>query len=265
MNFDYYAATLPATTSHCQATIIENFKGVFAAEKPVSPYKIGIRHVEAGFRLYWGGENPLPFFVSSGRSAVQGADFVRTVYPSHRVSRIDVAVDFNEVGGFDRVRSLLDPIARQRNVDLLFMGDPDPATKTGRTMYYGSPTSDVRICLYEKGLREARRGSETAAEGWTRLELRVRPRKERKSLAARSTASELWGFSKWSSEVADKVLHRIVPFTPDPSIRRSASDNAIDHMMRQYGARIAQYISQHGRPAFDALIDGVCADDKTLH
>lgn len=265
MNFDYYAATLPAQISHCQETIKEEFSGIFAAEKPVSPYKMGVRHMETGFRLYWGGENPRPFFVSSGRSAVSGADFVRTVYPSHRVSRIDVAVDFDEVGGFDRVRALLDPIARQRNVDLLFMGDPDPASKAGRTMYYGSPTSDVRICLYEKGLREARTGSQTASEGWTRLELRVRPRKERKAIAARSTASELWGFSKWSAEVSEKVLHQIVPFTPDPSLRRSASENAINHMMRQYGARIAEYISQHGRPAFNALIDEVCSGDKTLH
>lgn len=257
MRFDYYAASLPAQLKYCEQKIKENCDGILGSEPPVKPYKFGFRHGVTNFRLYWGGHNPMPFFVSSGSDAEAGAAFVRSNFPTHRVSRADVCEDFDLAGGFDRFHSLIEPIARSSGVRVLFQGDPDPTKETGRTMYYGSKDSDVRVVLYEKGLHEIGKGNLSASKTWVRIELRVRPRKQRKALCASYTASQLWGMSKWSSRVAKEVLLTEVPFTPDPSLRVSRVDQAIAHMFRQYAGNIRAFVDAHGRHSLYDHMDDV--------
>lgn len=247
MRFDYYSATLPCRPSHSEEMIKRQFGGHFSKENPVKPYKMALRHSETDYRLYWGGHNPLPFFVASGASSAPAAVFLRGAYPGHRVSRADVAFDFDRPNGFDDMVSSIDPIARRANVDVCFNGDPDPTKRTGRTMYYGSPKSDVRICVYEKGLHEASKGVLDASPDWVRVELRVRPRKERKSLCAKMPVSKMWGLSRWSSSVSSDVLGGISPFIPDPSLRRSQTDQAVAHMLRQYAGSLRRFVSEHGK------------------
>lgn len=260
MRFDYYSATLPAQISHSKEKIKEAFHGRWDEENPVRPYKFGLRLSSNHSRLYWGGQNPLPFFVVSGEETEKAAQFIRQTYKDHRVSRADVCEDFDIPGGFDHIKALIEPIARSANVEVCFMGDPDPAKKTGRTMYYGSAKSDVRICLYEKGLHQRLSGNELASEDWVRLELRVRPRKQRKALSASLSASQMWGLSKWSSKVAETVLGSIVPFTPDPSLRRSKTDQAISHMLKQYASVIRRYVDDHSEEDFMKQIKEVLQD-----
>lgn len=244
MNFDYYAATLPASVSHCKSSLLFNHPSIFSPEKPITPYKNGLRHVEEDFRLYWGGGNPLPFFTASGRSAVLGSEFCRRVYPDHRVARVDVATDFDEAGGFERIRSLIHPIARAAGVAVLFIGDPDGIE--GRTLYYGSKSSDVRVVLYEKGKQMRGKGDMRASETWVRVELRVRPRKDRKARAASLSASQLWGMAKWSSVVARDVLSTVIPFVPDQSMRITDCEKAVNHMFTQYARSLRSHAELHG-------------------
>lgn len=254
MRFDYYAATLPASVSLCTDWISKTFKGVLVDEKPVKPYKHGVRHHQRGFRLYWGGENPHPFFVASGASAIEAAAALRSDFPHHRVSRADVAFDFRQDGGFDRMVAAIDPIARASRVAVCFVGDPDNRHDTGRTMYYGSPKSDVRIVVYEKGLHEASRGDKTAPRDWVRVELRVRPRKDRKALCRALSPSEMWGLAKWSVAVSSDVLGAVTPYQPDQSLRRSNADKAVSHMLRQYAASLRAFCDEHGQEELFARI-----------
>lgn len=247
MKFDYYAASLPAQVSYCQDWMISRFPGVLIDEKPVKPYKLGCRHHQTGFRLYWGGENPQPFFVASGASSVEAAAVLRQDFAGHRVSRADVAFDFRQDDGFDQMVALIDPIARAAGVAVCFIGDPDPQKSTGRTMYYGSPKSDVRVVVYEKGLHEASRGVESAPRDWVRVELRVRPRKDRKALCAALTPSQMWGMAKWSSTVASDVLGSLTAYQPDQSLRRTNADKAVSHMLRQYAASLRSFCDEHGQ------------------
>lgn len=261
MQFDYYAATLPCSLSHCKSSILSSFPGVFLDEKPVRPYSHGLLHPDRGFRVYHGGTNPLPFFVSTGSDAEAGADFVRQHYPEHRVSRADVAHDFVSPGGFDRAVRILDPIARAAGVAVTFLGDPAPGQKTGRTMYFGSPKSDVRLCVYEKGLHERGKGRKSAAGDWFRIELRVRPRKDRKALTARLSGAEMWGLSRWTMKAAQQVLDLAPVHMPDATLRKSSADKAIDHMLKQYAQALRAFIDQHGRQHFDDRIDEILADE----
>lgn len=262
MQFDYYSASLPASVSHCEAMIKEAHKGSLVTEKPVSPYKSAFRCSKSDFRVYWGGHNPRPYFVSSGAGAVLGADFCRAHYPAHRVTRADVALDFDQEGIFDRMADTCLRIARDRRVAVLFIGDPDPEAKTGRTYYFGSTSSDVRVCLYEKGLKEAATRPEGVSEAWSRCEVRCRPRKERKSLVASLSPSECWGLSQWSKDIAQEVAGMGVPFRPDPSHRQNTVDASIQHMLKQYGDTISRYIAKHGRETFDQKITAIVEESR---
>nr|CRY96576.1 hypothetical protein [uncultured prokaryote] len=262
MKFDYYAASLPATVGHCQSTIISMFGEGVTQQKPISPFKFGASHVGEGFRWYWGGENPRPYFVASGRSAIAGAEFVRDAYPDHRVSRVDVCTDFDEAGGWDRITRLIEPIARKSGVEILFMGDPDAKKKTGRTMYFGSKASDVRLCVYEKGLHERKLGAIGVSENWFRVELRVKPRKERKGIAAHSTQAELWGMAKWTQRVAENVLQNEVPFIPDISLRKSSADQAFEHMLKQYASTMREISRLYGAKHLMQRIKNELVDEE---
>lgn len=260
MRFDYYSATLAGSVSHCQAAIISRFGGFLNEDKPVNGYKFALRSSETDARLYWGGHNPLPFIVVSGDTSPDVTAFIRETYPGHRVSRVDVAEDFVEAGGFDRVSGLIDPIARRARAEVTFIGDPDPASRKGRTLYFGSAKSDVRLVLYEKGLHQRGRGEIGAPEDWCRLELRVRPRKARKALCASLSECQLWGMARWSQTVADQVLGSVTEYVPDASLRRAKADQSLAHMLRQYASVIRAYVDLHDKDALFNEINEVLED-----
>lgn len=259
MRFDYYAATVPAQLTHCFHSIEKVYGSGFESINPIRPYMQGKKHVRSGIRVYSGGVNPLPHMVASGADAVLASEMLREVYPTHRVSRVDVASDFEEVEGFDRVCGLLKPLARTAGVAVQVAGDPDPG-EGGRTMYFGSKVSDVRLCIYEKGLEQIGRGSKTASPDWFRVELRVRPRKERKAAAASLSASQLWGMSKWTTKAADTVLNICPEYIPDQSLRTSTASQSVAAMFRQYGRSMRLYAAEIGEEAFFEAVKEVLQD-----
>lgn len=254
MRFDYYAASIFQPAELCLQGLSRDLGGDFLSTRPLKNYTTGFECVAGSFKLYSGGQNPHPFFVATGEDAAKGAEVLRRIFPSHRVARADVAYDFIEAGGFDRVVALIDPIVRRAKVKVLLMGDPAPDQTSGRTMYYGSEDSDVRIRVYEKDLEQISKGNSNVPAGWVRVELQTRPRKARKSLAASMTEAELFGLSKWSLKAAEAVLKVTVPYTPDRSMRESTTERAIRHMIDQYGAAIGRFVEKHGRKEFDRRI-----------
>lgn len=254
MHFDWYAATLPASVNHCHNSIINHFSGSFIPEKPQRPYKQAVRHKEGGFRVYHGGPNPHPFFVASGEVAEIGRDFVREFYPIHRVARADVAFDFREEGGFERMVQIIEPIARKSGAAVTFLGDPEPGQKAGRTMYFGSWKSDVQLKVYEKGLERRAKGVPDAPEDWIRVELKTQPRKERKSLAATMDEDQLWGLSKWTKATLEKLDGTVVEYQPDRSMRKSTADRAVAHMLKQYAGPMRAFVQEH---SVEVLLDRI--------
>lgn len=254
MRFDYYAATIPQPVELCLEGLSRGLGGDFLTARPLQSYTTGFECITGSFRLYCGGQNPHPFFVATGEDAATGAEVLRRVFPSHRVARADVAYDFIEAGGFDRVVALIDPIVRKAKVKVTFIGDPAPGQTAGRTMYFGSKDSDVRIRVYEKDLEQIAKGNPNVPAGWVRVELQTRPRKVRKSLAASMTEAELFGLSQWSLKAAEAVLGVTVPYTPDRSMRESTTERAIRHMIDQYGSAIGRFVEQYGRKEFDRRI-----------
>jgi len=260
MPFDYYAATLPASVSHAEAMLLEAFPGPLDPAKPVRPFTQGKQHREQGFRLYHGGVNPHPFFVASGPETPLGAEFIRRVYPAHRVARADVAIDTIEEGGFDRIVGLIDPIARKAGVKVTMVGDPAETRTTGRTMYFGAWSSDVRLYVYEKDKEQEAKGL-PFHPGHLRVELRTKPRKDRKSLAATLDEDGLWGLSAWTKEVLETLDGTVVPFLPDQSKRKSTVERAFEHMLDQYGGTMKAFCEEYSREIMFGRI-AACLDGE---
>lgn len=246
MRFDWYSASVPSQVSVLEDTINSTFGTQFLPGKPVPPYKTCDHHQGTDFRVHYDGCNPHPYFVATSAAAKDGARFLRENFPDHRVSRADVCIDLLEDDGFQRYVSEITPIARKRNVDCMMIGDPDPESTKGRTLYFGSAKSDIRLKVYEKGLEQIGKGNKTAPANWIRIELQARCRKERKTQAATLKPEDFFGFSGWTTTVAERVLGQITEYIPDPSLRLSDLDRKMGHMVKQYGATIQALCDRDG-------------------
>ena len=260
MRFDWYGATVPAQVSHCVSTITAEHGGFFFETPPQSPYKIGLRHSETDFRLSHGGQNPLPYLDASGARAPACATFIRQHYPAHRVARADVCQDFVAAGGYDRITRLLIPVARQARAKVVQYSDPEPALGDGRTLYLGSEKSDVRLTVYEKGRLERSKGADVPVD-WFRVELRVRPRKHRKSLAAEMEPVDFFGLARWTLQACELVAGHAPEYVPDLSLRACSTEQSVRHMLRQYSGKLRAYVDLYGRKSLDQLLTDHLADE----
>lgn len=184
-------------------------------------------------------------------------DLVRNEWADlHLVTRMDAAQDFNEERCYDRLRRVTRRIAKRHRLSFPQYSDAlNPAA--GRTQYIGSPKSDYRARLYEKGWEQVGKvveqlkcgdpksfqfihntatGETVRPQDWTRIELQVRPRQEdARRLAATLTPEQAWGCTDWAREMAQEAmaldLQKIVMRTR----KLSADDEAMRWMCRHYG------------------------------
>lgn len=264
MRFDWYSGTLYAQPSLWIERIKSDFGEGFEPAEPQKMYKQALKHRFFKHKISWGGHNPHPFLVATGGQSHAFAEFVRSSGLRHSVSRVDVAQDFLEHGGYDRLNAIIEPIARAARCEVIFQGDPDPNSLSGRTMYYGSTKSDVRIVVYEKGKERLKAGFSDAPIDWVRVELRIRPRKDRKQKAAHMSPKELWGFSRWSQQVSGAIDGRLPAYVPDESRRQCSLEQTFSHMLKQYGPAMVQYSGKYGlQRLFDRITETVGGDDSS--
>lgn len=247
LRFDWYQATFSARPDDVEALFIRDFGGEFIEDRGRHSYEFGSKHSELAVFLMWGGRNAGLFLQVSGEDAEPVAHWVRRNFPDHKVSRADVRLDFDAPGSFDRLAGTIEPIARKARAAVTLIGDPDPSTMRGRTFYYGSrKTSDVFVRMYEKGLEQMAKGSETANPDWVRFEAVFRPQKDRKALAAKWTKSEFFQMSRWANETANQVVGLDGAFEPDPSHKRNSDDAALEHMLTQYRNLLRRQVERRG-------------------
>ncbi len=140
----------------------------------------------------------------SGESCDEVVPILRRLYPAHRVSRADAAVDF--AADFDVLDAQLLAFATDRGLSHRLITSSDG----GATRYVGAPSSEVRMRLYKKSeqlmaLHPERAGDVPA--GIVRAEVQVRPGKRAsKERLGRSSADDVWGFAQWAAELAQLVL-----------------------------------------------------------
>ena len=144
-------------------------------------------------------------FRATSHRAPAAAAFIRDTWPIHRVTRLDVALDYTGEGVFDHLHGIASGIAERNRLKTGLMMQPDLLDR-GRTYQIGSTASPVLIRLYEKGLHESQRRGRDEDPHWTRLELQVRPQKSAKSAFASVEPAAAWGATRWTSQLIEAVM-----------------------------------------------------------
>lgn len=106
------------------------------------------------------------------------------------------------------------------------------------TLYVGSKESEVRVRIYESG-----KVHDYLPDDFIRGEIQVRPKKDRKSLAASLEPEGFWGMSKWARDLRAR-MGELVPAAPVRTARVSDLDGALDAMCHQYGRRLLELIER---------------------
>lgn len=255
--FDWYQASIAADPEAIKASFVQTFGGEFEEAHGRNNYTHGAKHSALTFTINWGGHNPDPNITATGSDSQAIAEWVRAAFPSHKVSRADVAFDFSLDRSFDTIAAIIEPIARQRGVSIKFLGDPaenDPDypedKRKGRTLYLGSKDSDNRLRLYEKGFERRGAGMHNIDPNLTRLEVLTRPKKAHKTLAATLSPFQVVGFSKWISGAVSAVIGDHPAIIPAIIKRDTTTDERLAHLARQYGNTLREVIEDGGWTRF---------------
>lgn len=204
------------------------------------------RNDETLARLLYGG-NGSPHLIATGAATDDVVPVLRSGWSGvHDVTRMDTAQDFDHAGGYDLLRSMMLDLAgtaRLSETEIV-------STRNGirsRTTYLGSPSSRVRVRLYEKGCMEHQNGNSDAPADWVRLEAQVRPTgHEARARAAELDPLEAWGLSSWTRDLARLAMGADVERVTMRGRREPDYMRAIRSLERQYGPTLAKAMKHEG-------------------
>lgn len=268
MRFDWYQATIDEEPRAAVMTIAKLGHELRAADGLAKRYHFNqgwaVHHNQKGVvaHVFAGGNGARPHAFASAEATDEFVDLVRTEWADrHLVTRMDAAEDFNEEGAFDRIHPLTRRIAKKHRLTFTKYED-ELHPMAGRTQYIGSPSSDYRGRLYEKGweqvakllqgfkkplpadcaqhvttIRNEVTGEDVRPQDWTRLELQVRPRHEEgKRRAATATPEEAWAFSDWTTQLAEQALALQLERITIRTRKISSDEQSLRWMCKHYGA-----------------------------
>lgn len=157
------------------------------------------------FELSYGGnQGASPHLVAKGYTAHEAMKVLRHVFPSHRVSRMDVAVDLKGEGLYEKVSAILHELHLASGLKARTINHDVPAM--GRTHYLGSRQSVAMVRLYEKDKEQAAKG-QPYIPGNVRLELEIKPQKRADRARWAGVSLEgAWGVTSWARNLAGRVL-----------------------------------------------------------
>lgn len=216
MKVDNYSATLPTQDGHSVFDwLVESIPGDLADgievmdRLPTYNYaqSLGVK-VDGDVLgvVRWGGNGDGTSIELKGAISHPTHGLLRSRWPQHRVTRIDVAVDRVAPGLFMRSYDAMRALAGEKRprVTVDHEGDWTWRERPGLTAYFGSKQSDFRIALYEKDAEQlTKKGLPITDEtrGWTRFELRCRPQKKPlAAMVAGLTPDEVVGLSPFGRE-----------------------------------------------------------------
>lgn len=249
--FDWYAATINETPLQVE-TELSRLLGAFPKRaRGLHGYPNGTDFVRDGdtiAKMIWGGQQS-PHVWASGVDAREFAALLRSRWPKHYVTRVDVAYDFVDGQPWDELYAhavfVADTLSsgepRRRPLKLATLGDwvrKDEGFPGGRTLYVGSMKSPVLARLYEKGKQMRNLHPDQLdkyPEGWVRLELQVRPEGDARYEVATLEPAAIWGTSQWARSLHDRVFGSSLSSVLMAAHRPSDDERALRFLLRQYG------------------------------
>jgi DNA relaxase NicK len=185
--------------------------------------------------------------VAGGDTCQPIVDELRLVLPDHKVSRVDVAADFDYPEAFKDLEGIALKVALEHKPKPLSTKvGGDHYQLQGRTSYFGSRTSTHFVRVYEKGHEQRSLGiNPNASLDWSRFEIEVKPTKkgEARKQASILSPDQIAHSSEWTSQMSTAL-----GATCGESVRlttkrvNSPFINTMHHMARQYGPGIRKAI-----------------------
>lgn len=215
----------------------------FVPAKNLNGYHYGgqiVRGERVLCHLCWGGQPGVNVKTTSDESHVLAkalADFGI----EHLPTRVDSCLDWEEDGLFDSLAASLIEFA-QIGKGLAINQQGDWTRGIGRTLYLGSPSSPVRLVLYEKGYEQ---GGD-APLNWVRLEARVRPKKEHR-VEVSSWSPEHAFAAGWIAAACKHIgLDDLEKRAVGTIWKRTDDEKTRWAMLRQYGSALRKWLAECG-------------------
>lgn len=255
--FDWYQCTLDVDADELMARLCTELEMVSVRPcRAINSYHHGVelyRNAEERLlAIYWGG-NPGTHLLCSGQRCDEVVPVLRYVAPQHRITRLDVAEDFEAPGLFDTVAESLKAFALAADLQMDQRGDWERGQ--ARTLYIGAADSAVRLVVYEKGYEQ---GLGATRPHWVRIESRIRPQGPlaRHTLASAAPLACLG--ASWLPRAFDALSWLDVPpITVTKPWRPRSVERARAALVLQYGKTLEQWSAEVGGwEALGAILQG---------
>lgn len=262
MKFDWYTASIDQTPRHVVDGLLSKLP--FASVEDARP-RYGFRHahtIRSGMvehcSVMYGGKavGDAVLVDSSGRDAHEVSGHIRELFPGHRVTRADVAEDYRSPEAFDALQAIGKGIADEYRLKVGMAGDWYRG-KEGRTLYVGSPKSDVFVRIYEKGIQLE------SDPNWVRLEAQVRPNGGSRVVAALIRPHEFFGFRNWLQALGERLsIPDVERIKAGTEWRPPDHDRAYKAMVTQYARTLKRMCEELG--SWDCVGLQIGQDIETL-
>jgi hypothetical protein len=264
--FDAYSATITQDDETeifdfetCLAKLLDPIRDQVATRKDgggMQGYTRSVMlndHGKTQIVLAMTGGNPGAHFQIKGTYSEVLARHIKTVWPNHRSSRADSALDLSGEGLFDDLLDFFEIFAHERNLDWKTIGDMRPAglrkPGSGRTFYLGSEDSRAYLRVYEKGLHilSDKKHVGEINRNWVRAELeyKVNGRAAKEALA-KLPPIDIWALSPWTRSALQHIIGLALPKRILCEPRKADAYRAVTHMLRQYRNSLLEVIHNEG-------------------
>lgn len=195
-------------------------------------------------RVYSGSARPGEVHIEiSGDSCDRVVPLVRRMWPGHRVSRADSAMDF--AADFAALDHRALAFAVENKLQYRLVTD----SEGGATRYIGSPKSNVSVRVYKKS-EQMRKvfpdAADSVPDGIVRAEIQARPNSKNKAVVAIMTPDALWGLGKWTQDFAATFLDIEAERVEAHFRRPSDWSRALHWMGHQYGPVVRRRVEAVG-------------------
>jgi hypothetical protein len=276
MKFDWYQATIRddpmrvlGMVSLLGDTAVSNDR-VGKMYRYTSGFEVRKQGVPVAFVAMGGqGEGSAHAWATSD-NAPAFADLVRQEWPdSHAVTRADSCADFVDSTAFKQLQRTGRRVAKDHRISFSLVEDQLDSF-AGRTQYLGSPKSEYRGRIYEKGwevigkacsgnLRNKIKpehvtsitvpGIDVACHPseWVRAELQARPKDiVARQAAAHASPEQLWTFTSWAQDFAKDALALELERFYIRQRKVTTDERALRFMCQQYGNVLKRYLADLG-------------------
>lgn len=211
--------------------------------KPLNGYNRGgaiVRGDKTLCRLCWGGQPGVNCLSTSEESPVLSRALMLSGF-AHRPTRVDACLDWDEPFLFDILSEKIIQYALKNRITIDQQGDW--TRLKGRTLYLGAKSSALQLVLYEKGYEQG--GG--ASLDWVRLEVRVRPKGERRAQVSSFSPTQIMcsGFAhSVLKHIGIETLHEKA--SVGSIWRREDDDRARAVLLKQYRAIMRRWANEVG-------------------